>query len=319
MLYKSTLGVKLILKYYKSIEENGVVHSVDMLRLKLVFYPVESERVKNPKWNPFNSNIEEYIWTDRTYSSEKLLEQLQSIKFYMQGLDCDYWETRKDFKYRHQVTVKMETSSVTIGIGWNNGGKTDMSKGYVEFNPNKVCDTEQFTILLRQLKLACKHIILSRYDLAIDFPVKRSNLGLVKDSRKYAYEMCSVEDKTEYLGQRNKVGRVKLYNKTMESNLDSDLTRLEITVGDMPLEDVQKLIPEVTGLYGVVDASELTPTDSVLVELIRKQDDKEVYFKRLGRKKAEKLKPYILGENTTYVLSKCVYTKINLIIAEFLM
>ena len=313
------MGAKLILKYYKSIEENGVVHSVDMLRLKLSFYPVEQEKIKNPKWNPFDTDVAEYIYRDSVYSSEKLLEQLMGLKFFMQGLDCDHWETRKDFKYRHQVTVKMETSSVTIGIGWNNSGKTDMSKGYVEFNPNKVCDTEQFTILLRQLKLACKHMILSRYDLAIDFPVKRSNLGLVKDSRKYAYEMCSVEDKTEYLGQRNKIGRVKLYNKKIESNLDYDMTRLEITVGPMTLEDVQKLIPGVTGLYSIADIDDLKGTDRVLVEALRRCDDKEVLFRMLGRGKAEKLKPYILGENTTYVLSKCVYTKINLIIAEFLM
>ena len=313
------MGAKLILKYYKSIEENGVVHSVDMLRLKLTFYPVEQEKIKNPKWNPFEADVAEYIYRDSVYSSEKLIEQLMGLKFYMQGLDCDKWETPNDYKYRHMLVVKMEISSVTIGIGWNSGGKTDMSKGFVEFNPNKVCGCEPFDILFRQLKLACKHITLSRYDLAIDFPVKRSNLGLVKDSRKYAYEMCSIEDKTEYLGQRNKVGRVKLYNKTMESNLDSEVTRLEITVGDTKLEDVQKLIPGVTGLYSIADIDDLKGTDRVLVEALRRCDDKEVLFRMLGRGKAEKLKPYVLGEQTTYILSDNVNTKINLIIAEFLM
>ena len=35
---------------------------------------------------------------------------------------------------------------------------------------------------------------------------------------------------TEYLGVRSSHGQVKLYNKALERGLESDLTRLEITV-----------------------------------------------------------------------------------------
>ena len=311
------MEVRNILKYYKPIEENGVIHSIDMLRLKLTFWQGESVKVKNPKWTPFDDSQEEYIVKEYRYASDKLLEDLQSIKFYMQGIDTDYWETRKEYKYRHLITVKTELSSITIGLGWNCSGKTDMSKGYVEFNPNKVCDTQQFILVMKHLRLACKHMILSRYDLAIDFPVKRVELGLIKDFRKYSYEMNSLEDKTEYLGQRNKIGRVKLYNKTIESNLDYDLTRLEVTVGSCDFAEIQALIPSMTGLSECAAIDELTSTDKVLVELIRLQDDKEIYYKKLGRRKAEKLRPYILGENTTYDVNTNVLTKIESIITEF--
>lgn len=312
--------MNIVLNYYKPIEEDGVIHSIDMLRLKLTFWQGDIVKVENPKWNPFDNESEQYIIKEYKYASDKLLVDLQSIRTYMQGVDADYWETRKDYKYRHLLTVKTELSSITIGFGWNSNGKTDMSKGYVEFNPNKVCDTPQFEFVMKCLRMACKHMILSRYDLAIDFPVNRSYLGIVKDSRKYAYEMCSLEDKTEYLGQRNKVGRVKLYNKTKEAKLDYELTRLEITAGQCSLRELQSMLPCVTGLYGYADvetAKDLKPTDKVLIELIRLQDDKEVYYKKLGRKKAEKLKPYILGESTTYLISENVFNKISAIISEF--
>lgn len=66
--------------------------------------------------------------------------------------------------------------------------------------------------------------------MAIDIPVARSRLRLVKDQRKYTLMKYSNENMTEYLGVRSSHGQVKLYNKALERGLESDLTRLEITV-----------------------------------------------------------------------------------------
>ena len=52
----------------------------------------------------------------------------------------------------------------------------------------------------------------------------------VKDQRKYTLMKYSNENMTEYLGVRSSHGQVKLYNKALERGLESDLTRLEITV-----------------------------------------------------------------------------------------
>lgn len=66
--------------------------------------------------------------------------------------------------------------------------------------------------------------------MAIDIPIARSRLRLVKDQRKYMLMKYSNENMTEYLGVRSSHGNVKLYNKALERGLESDLTRLEITV-----------------------------------------------------------------------------------------
>ena len=58
----------------------------------------------------------------------------------------------------------------------------------------------------------------------------RENCFLVKDRRMYIERRHGAEF-TQYLGAKSsRVGRVKLYNKQAESNLDYPLTRLELTL-----------------------------------------------------------------------------------------
>ena len=67
-------------------------------------------------------------------------------------------------------------------------------------------------------------------DLAIDIPVDRFDCFLVKDSRAYS-ERRHGREWTQYLGAKSStVGRVKLYNKTVEARLNYPLTRLELTL-----------------------------------------------------------------------------------------
>lgn len=74
------------------------------------------------------------------------------------------------------------------------------------------------------------HRKLRRFDLAIDIPVLRQDAFLVKDSRAYL-ERRHGQEWTQYLGAKSStVGRVKLYNKTVEAGLNYPLTRLEMTL-----------------------------------------------------------------------------------------
>ena len=66
--------------------------------------------------------------------------------------------------------------------------------------------------------------------MAIDFPLNRLDVSLVRDMRMYQLITKSNLDRTEYLGVRHSPGFCKLYNKTIESNLDYNLTRFEITL-----------------------------------------------------------------------------------------
>ena len=55
-----------------------------------------------------------------------------------------------------------------------------------------------------------------RFDLAIDLPVARDKVYLIKDKRVYEEYSYSAINKTQHLGVRNNYGRVKVYNKALE-------------------------------------------------------------------------------------------------------
>ena len=73
------------------------------------------------------------------------------------------------------------------------------------------------------------HRKIRRYDLAVDIPIERQSVYLVKDARAY-YERRHGREITQSLGPRSAHGRVKLYNKQIEAKLASPLTRLELTL-----------------------------------------------------------------------------------------
>ena len=95
----------------------------------------------------------------------------------------------------------------------------------IEFNPNKVKDCP---LLLHILSLSSSWE-LKQCDFAIDINTNICNIcGLDKGRKEclMTYD-CGGTDKTYYIGKRD--NRVKIYNKTLESNLNYDLTRIEIT------------------------------------------------------------------------------------------
>lgn len=95
----------------------------------------------------------------------------------------------------------------------------------VEFNPNKVKDNN---LLLHILKCSTNWYLKS-VDFAVDIKTNILNIVGFDKSQKnclITYD-CGGDDKTFYIGKGN--NRVKIYNKTNESSLLYDLTRIEIT------------------------------------------------------------------------------------------
>lgn len=112
--------------------------------------------------------------------------------------------------------------SVGFRLNTGNGAKT----GFVEWNPNK-CNEERVSFLLRDMYACGVDFKLSRWDLAIDVPLDRRLVHVMKDNRKYELHMSN--GMTEYLGRRNCAGRAKVYDKTAESGLKRLVTRVELT------------------------------------------------------------------------------------------
>ena len=158
----------------------------------------------------------------------------------------------------------------------------------LEFNPAKVGQCPWFNALYTALISVAKYVDFKRFDVAIDLPVARSRLRLVKDQRKYGLLEYSAENKTEYLGVRSSHGNCKLYNKALEQKLDADLTRLEITV-DYSMSswaDFQRIFPDCWEIGSGLPPDDLQGTDLVLYLACNEHPE---YVKMLGRKMRKKI------------------------------
>lgn len=226
-----------------------------------------------------------------------------------------YYSSFKDFGYRHLFTFGTKGFSFTLGVSFNGQKSLDAVKGFLDFNPNKIlgdvvfgdgfikavnnpfgdnddmCIREYavtiqnvFKEVLRLLRLSTLHMHVKRWDLACDVPVTRSDVQLFKDRRKYAQFYMSQEDYTEYLGQSDSAGRIKVYNKTLESQLDYDLTRIEVTLDSFGYSDLVHWWPEIY-------KTNMIPLDSdkLIVGLLREipTDRRDFYFRKISDRRTK--------------------------------
>ena len=158
----------------------------------------------------------------------KLLDKLPITH----AVEVKYWNSFRPGSFREQFTIRFQDgNSFWIGVVLT-GRKPEWGRVRMDFNPNKVAEHEVFQLLLSYLVSNTRpmHRTIKRYDLAIDIPVLRQDVFLVKDNRAYI-ERKHGQEWTQYLGAKSStVGRVKLYNKQVEANLNHPLTRLEMTL-----------------------------------------------------------------------------------------
>lgn len=269
--------------YFQGIKVGDLMYSVDMVRLSLKTTVELAQDFMN-----------------------RLSERDGEI------VNVEYYQSYSEFKYRHLFTLKdIGSSSITIGLAPNDCKRVECIKGYIEFNPNKVAQDSKFQVIMRMIDSYFQEVQVKRWDWAIDIPVSREYVRMLKDQRLYT-SIEGPKGNTVYLGRRSHDGFVKLYDKTKESDLDMPLTRLELTVeGLKPFSDIN--MPKVYITSPQLDLRakfDLTGTDLVLVELLSCHEDLEMYLRKLGRKKSEKLKPYLLGEDTALKLDNNAYYKL---------
>lgn len=278
--------------WFTSTDQNGFVYSCDMLRYSLKF-------------------------RRKDFNGDKLRQILcqwgrDDIK--------DYPLNTSGYKYRNLFTIDYDSSVkrvMTVGVGFNGTSKEEYRDGFVEVNPNKCFSSLQCLYDLQRIYDCCWSFELVRFDLAIDLPVPRESLSLSKDGRKYALEMHSSSDKTEYLGGRNNPGYVKLYNKGKEQGNETvKLSRLEMTCdGEWSTDQIVAKLPyvntvECTGAEE--DLKDLTSTQRALVRALRTSTDRDEIYKTLSANIRVKLRPYLYGEHTTLTYDKtCIQDVIS--------
>lgn len=254
------------MKYFNSILVDKLIYSVDMIRFKF-------------ELNSF--------YQDELYL---VIKKLQTY---------DYFASNKPFHYRELYKIKTSDLkySYSLGIGFNGVKSQDKKLCFIEFNPNKLYDCYELIRVLRFLNNREVYLDLVSYDIAIDIPYNKKFVSMVKDRRDYKKFYFDSEGRnvTEYLGKTADAGRVKLYNKTIESNLDYECTRLELTTSCRDFLVVSNQLPKilVCGDLDTLAATKLSKSDYVLLQLLWLSDDASYYFKQLGRDKQEKLKPFV--------------------------
>ena len=231
--------------------------------------------------------------------------------------DVQHWTSFRMGTYREQFSVRLlDGTSFWVGAALNQA-KTNWGKIRIEFNPNKVADSEVFQVVLGYLISHTRpmHRIVRRFDLAVDLPIERMNVFLVKDARAY-FERRHGKELTQYLGPRSAHGHVKVYNKQLESKLDFPLTRVEITLDPaVPYEKIN--FPTVYYLNNMqmqMDELRATDTERFILNAVLQGCGTTT---QLGRKTREKIER-LMGQYVKYVgISEIEYRQIMWQLKEY--
>lgn len=287
-----------MLKYFNSINVNNNIYSCDMLRLSF-FIPFNLEK-------SFQSHLD-YLGLDYNLHQNNLHYFINV--FYSQKQCC----------YSNLITIKNYTdASVSIGVGFNGFKREDMRKCFIEFNPNKcLCDVNfnWFKILFKWFLDNNITFVLVRYDLAIDLPINRLLCALQKDKRVYQLyygnvQVNSMSDFTEYLGTRNNNGFVKIYNKTLESKLDYDCTRVEVSLDSFDYNNFVSCLPTIYYFDNKLCLYNLKQTDFAIFQLLMQQSQPYQYLSFFGRDKKEKFQN-IIGKTIKLQLDYNFFSQIK--------
>lgn len=279
------------MRYYKEVHNDGYIYSIDMVRLVM------------------RGNIDDV---------QSFMNFVSGFEVEFEPKDYQHFFSSRMFTYAHMFKFSMGDSAVALGVDFIDARKHDSIVCFMEFNPNKVSHDYRFTKLLNRVRDSFKEVSVSRWDLAIDMFVQRDYVRLEPDMRNYEL-IKSHSGLTEYLGVRNNPGRVKLYDKTKESNLDYNLTRLEITV-DGFCEFSELPIPRVLGITKQLDINaemNLNDTELVLYRYLMGSDTVAIDFKRLGRAMQKKLKPFLFGDTKALRIDKNSYSELLLQLREY--
>lgn len=209
------------LNYYDHEEDaNGLIYSIDMIRISFEISSYKFERLLN---------------SDLGEDTEHRLSEVRT--------------SNASAKYKFMINWSYPLAGngvATIGYCFNDAKWEQRFGGFIEFNPNSFSQNEHFWKDFEKLKSNVSILEVKRFDLAIDIPVMRDRIMVIKGNQLYNCYMHSRQNKTEYLGRRNKVGFVKIYNKQIQKELDDPLTRVEITSS---IDEIK--VPRIVDLTGI--------------------------------------------------------------------
>lgn len=276
-------------------------YSIDMVRL-------QSEIKRSDFQEIFELFIADPNVTYREMNSISSYRHNFYIKDLIQNDDSIY-KTFLHHNYLETFRIdKLDQCSFWVGVDHNS--RFEKSK-YVdivlEYNPNKCSRSLVLDYILRRCFSSNPTSVVKKIDFAIDLPMDILDVHLVRDYRaNYRVFDNGGSDKTYYMRKRGSDGALKIYNKRIESKLDVDKTRYEVTLHInnalryMSTYSVNKcLFPDLrltTNVQVGFDSQiKVTGTDKVLLLACMEHPE---YLKDLSRKKREKIEEILHSLDT---------------------
>lgn len=204
------------------------------------------------------------------------------------------------FKYLWIIQCKHTSITVLHHFNSYTSSSDDNRMTVLEFNPNKL-ELDDF----RQIDRIISNLVeieIVRCDLAVDIPISRQYVHLIKDNRTYEYQDHNKNGITEYLGTRNSTNYVKVYDKTRESSLDEAITRVEFTC-EPNIYEFRKHIPSVLIeheqiAFELLDHADLSSSQKAIVSAVMKLPflQRQEFMKGLTYRMRKKLSPFVLAD-----------------------
>ena len=274
----------------------NLVASIDSLRIKFEYSATEYDFEKRQTVN----------------TVDHILEWLDSVQFW-QDNQIDTEAYHSDFKlgnYRHTLIFKEKggaSFAILAGRFCCESSKKQIAPEIVlDVNPNKVT-TDLWHYVARILLAKAYKVSLQRFDLALDLPINRNLLHMSPRSRSKYTRIDSTLDqeiikgfsRTEYQGNRQKHGAVKLYDKSYEIRIDNpsiaefDCSRIEITIVPQKYKGLSPLLPDVYSDAPLQLSDEFENLEFCVKAMILHPDLIPIYRKTVSRHTFYKYKPYI--------------------------
>ena len=284
-------------------------------------------------WEPIRDDQTNYtysidnvvVWFRLYYPEDVLCQEILDFISNRLDFDYDHFQSFKFACFRDQFSFRLgDGYSFWLGASFNGAKGTADPFVALDFNPNKVMRFQHFAEIYNFVLARAKQVDFKRFDLAIDVPVKRSDVFMYKGRRKLTVDPDeeeelfignSWENFTHYLGRRSSVGRVKLYNKQRESKLNYPLTRVELTCA--PDSDMDKYMPTVKyfdDLQMVFNDLKISGSDRLILRRVLEHPDELGELPYVKRKKIDEILEHY---TKTVEVNKGIYALILLNLNKF--
>lgn len=227
---------------------DGIAVSIDAVRMKFIFatscYDFERHERTDTLVRVLYALTDLNLWNERLFEIESLPER---------NFKCGVY--RNTVRFSHPdgwsfvvLVGRYCTSSSAGGSGFNTARQI-AAEAVMDFNPNKVPRRawERVAGILRSWAVTLPTV--QRFDLALDFPIDRGSLTLQqRPGSGYEKFVDPRGATTEYTGERSHHAAVKLYDKAAELEIDTNCTRLEITVEPKKYKGIADLMPTILSI-----------------------------------------------------------------------